>query len=183
MATRTPLPQYTSPSVNHIHKVCIRLVQIARIIRSRIEEYSWIQTGDAPQLSLLRPQVISNQTCNVSTDAVTDKMYVVGQHATRMPSQVLNQLCNAQTAEARCPFHLTETWFFDQAAIVDNNDIIVAALKVCLTYVRTRIVVATATETVYDDFGWMRSIEMRVVERLGIEYVEKFGLLLGASRV
>lgn len=183
MTTRTPLTQNPGTRVYHVHEMCIRLVQIARIIWSRIEKNRRIQSGNASQLSLFRPQMVGHKTGDVSTDAVTDKVHIVGQHAARMPRQVFNQLRNAQTAEARRPFHLAETWLLHQATIVDDNDVVVAALKVRVAYVRAGIVVAAATKAVYDDFGRMRSIEVRVVKRLGVKDVYDFGLLLGAPRV
>lgn len=161
----------------------VRFVQITCIICARIEEYRRIQTGNPAQFPLFGLQMIRHQSGNVRAHTVPNKVHIIGQHATRMPRQILDQLCNAQAAEARRPLHLAETWFLHQAAVVDDDDVVVAAPEVRLAYVRTGIVVATAAKPVYHDLGGMRPIEVRPIQRFGVQHVQQLRLLLGATRV
>lgn len=164
MSARAPLPQNAGARVYHIHEMRIRFVQIARIIRARIEENRRIQTSNPAQLALVRRKVIGHQTGNMRANTVPDKVDIIGQHAARMSRQILDQLRNAQAPETRCPLHLAQARLLHQAAVVDDDDVVVAALEVRLADVRTGVVVATAAKAVYHDFGGMGPIEVRIVQ-------------------
>lgn len=183
MPTRIPLTQNARTRMDYVHEVCVRLVQITGVIGAGIKKYRRIQSGDATEFALVDAQVICHQTSNVSTHTVANEVHVVGLHAARMSSQILDQLGNAQAAESRRPLHLAEARLLNQATVVDDDDVVVTAPEVRLTYVGTGIVVAAAPKAVDHDFCRMRPIEVRIVQRFGVQNVQQFGFLLGATRV
>lgn len=90
MSARTPLAQYASARMNDIDKMCIRFVQIARIIRGRIEEYGRIESGDASDFTFFGRQMVGNQTGDVRTNTVANEMHPIGWYATRMVRNVFD---------------------------------------------------------------------------------------------
>lgn len=183
MATRTPLAQNPSSRMNDIHKMRIRLVQISRIIRSGIEEDRRVQSRDPAQLALLRLKVIRYQSGYMRSHTVPNEMDVIRLHSSWMSRQILDQLGDAQTAEARRPLHLAETGLFDGTSVVYDDDVVVASLEIGLTDIRTGRQVASAAESVNNDLGGMGAVEVAVVQGFGIEHVHQFGQILGSPCV
>lgn len=114
-------------------------------------------------------------------NAIADEMHTVGWYTARMLCNVLDQLGNAEGAEAWSPFHLTQTWFLDSTTIVDYDDVVVATLEIRIANIRTGRIIATSAKAMDYDFRRMRTIEVCVVQCFWVEDVQSFRCFLRTS--
>lgn len=183
MTAGAPLSQNAGPRVNDIDKMRVGFIQISCIVRRRIEKYRWIQTSDASELSLLRFQLVCNETGYMSSDTVSDEMHTVWRYPPWMLRNVLHQLSYAQTAEPGRPFHLAQTWFLHRTTIIHDYDVVVAELKVCIADVRTGRKISATAKTMDYYFGGVSPIEMCVIEGLRVQHIQFLWCLLCTTRI
>lgn len=183
MTARAPLSQNARARMNDIDKMCIGFVQISCIVRCRIKKYRRIQTSDASQLSLLRFQLVCDETGYMGADTVPNEMHTVWRYPPWMLRNVLDQLSDAQAAESRRPFHLAQTWFLYRTTIIHDYDIVVAEFEICIADVRARREISATAEAMNHNFGGVSPVEMRVVEGLRVQHVQFLWCLLGTTRI
>ena len=119
----------------------------------------------------------------MSSHTVADEVHAVWRYAPLMLRDVFNQLGDAEAAEPRAPFHLRETWLLNRTAIVHDDYVVVAELKVCSADIRAGRVISAATEAMDHDLRRMGTIEVCVIEGLRIQYVQFLRCILRSTRL
>lgn len=178
-----PLAEDAGAGVDDVDEVRVRLVQVAGRVGRGVEEDGRVEAGDASDLALRGRQVVGHEARDVRADAVPDEVHLVGRDAARVARDVLDHLRDAEAAEARRPVHLAQAGLAHRAAVVHDDDVVVAAPEVRLAHVGARREVAAAAEAVDHHLRRVRRVEVRVVERLRVEDVQLLAELLRAPRV